>query len=92
MDKVLCLVSINGENNGQSMPVFDYTTYPFRVADIDLPKYNNGFIYTLMSIVDSSFVYIRETKYIKTLLTNHNSGYGSSVTTPLRIRSYAVAA
>ena len=43
---VLCSVSINRENNIQSMSVFDYTTYPFRVADIVLSEWNNVLLYT----------------------------------------------
>ena len=58
MDKILRIVIINGENNGQSMSVFDYTTYPFRVAEITLPECKNGCVYMITSIKDPSFVYI----------------------------------
>ena len=74
MDTVFCLVSINGENNSQYISVFEYTTYSFLVADITFPEYNNGFVYMIMSIKDPSFVYIGETKYIRTQLIDHNSG------------------
>ena len=92
IDNIVCIVSINRDNNGQSMSVFEYTAYPFRVADIALPECNNGFIYMLMIIKDTLFVYIEETKYIRTRITNHNSGHGSSMTTPFQLRPYAVVA
>ena len=50
MDKVLSLVSINGERNGGSASTFDYSLYPYRIADVPLPEYNNGCVYMLMSI------------------------------------------
>ena len=59
------------------MPVFDYTTYPFRDTDIVLPECNNGLDYMLIGTKNQSFVYIGETKFIRTREQNHNSGNGS---------------
>ena len=44
----------------------------------------------LMSIKQPSFMYIEETKCIGTWLSQHNSGNGSSMTTSLCLRSFAV--
>ena len=74
------------------MSVFDYATYPFRVSDIALSEYNNGFVYMFVSITDPLFVYIGETKCIRIRLKNHNSAHGSSTTTPLGLQLYAVVA
>ena len=45
-----------------------------------------------MSIKDPLFVYIGETTCTRTRLTKHNSGHGSSMTTPLRLQLYTVVA
>lgn len=45
-----------------------------------------------MSLKENSFIYIGETQCLKTRLGNHNSGNGSTLTTPLHLRPYAIIA
>ena len=90
-DRVVSLVSINGDINDINRSICDYETYPFRITDIPLADCNTGFV-LLMSMKQRSFIYIGETQCIKTRLSNHNSGNGSALTTSLYLRPYAVVA
>ena len=45
-----------------------------------------------MSTKQRKFIYIGETQCIKTRLSNHNSGNGSTLTSPLHLIPYAVVA
>ena len=92
MDRVLSLVSINGDTNDQNRSIFDYDTYPFRIADIPLPDCNTGFVYMLMSLKENTFIYVGESQCLKIRLGHHNSGNGSTLTTPLHLRPYAIIA
>ena len=92
MDRVLSLVSINCDINDRNRSIFDYDTYPFRIANITIPDCNTGFVYMLMRMKQRSFIYIGETQCIKTRLSNLNSGKGSALTTPLHLSPYTVVA
>ena len=89
-DKFLSLVIINRERNGGSISNFNYTAYPFRIADVPLPKFNTTFLYMLMRIKHPSFIYIRETQFIQTQLVNRNIGNRLSMITPVRLKLFAV--
>ena len=84
--------SINGERNGGFASTFDYPSYPSRIAETPLLECDNRFVYMLMSMKLSLFLYIGETECIRTRLSQHNSGNGSSMTTPLHLRTCAVIA
>ena len=66
------------------------TSYPFRICDIPLPQCKSGFVYFLISVRTRNFTYIGECRCIVSRLAKHNKGYGSSSTTPLHRRPYAI--
>ena len=88
MDSVLSLVSINGDGNNASISIFDHTSYPYLMTDISPPECNTGVVYLIASVKRPSFIYIGETQCIITRLKDHNSGNGSSSTTPIKLRPY----
>ena len=47
-------------------------------------------IYFLISLNDQNFTYIGKTIYLRRQLDEHNSSFGSSSTTPLYYRPYAI--
>ena len=91
METVLNLVTVNSRANP---PVRQMTqsSFPFRICDVSLPQCNTGFVYFLISIRRQSYAYIGETKEIRRRLNQHNSGHGSSSTTPSYLRPFAVMA
>ena len=74
------------------MSVFSHQGHPYRLCDIEVPQCNTGFVYMIMSTKDQSFTYIGQTNNLPRHLTEHNSGWGSSSTTPMRLRPYALFA
>ena len=67
--------------------------YPFRMCDISLPQCNTRFVYFLdflISIPRKTFVHIGNTNCLLNRFRQHNSGYGSSSTTPTNLRPFAI--
>ena len=64
--------------------------YPFQICDISSPQCKTGFVYFLISISWKTFVHIGKTNYLWNRLQQHNSGYGSSSTTPTNLRPFAI--
>lgn len=93
MEKVLDIVTINSDARDEGENFFIHTrTYPYRICDIPLPDCNTGYVYMLVSCKEQNFSYIGETISICRRLQQHNSGYGSSSTSPPYLRPFAVFA
>ena len=93
MDKVLSLISVNGETNVCELTVFDQESiFPYQICDIQLPVCRTGFVYYLISCRDTSFMYIGTTKCICQRLNQNHCGHGSESTSPLELGLYAVFA
>ena len=73
-----------------SPPSLTTQTFPYRICNIALPQCQSGFVYFLISVRTLTFTYIGECKCIITRLRKHNSGYGSTSTTPYNKRPYAI--
>ena len=85
-------VSDNDENEIVASNSMNHQSYPFRICDVPLPQCNTGFVYMLLSIKRQTYTYIGETVCIRQRLKQHNSGYGSTSTTPSYLRPFAVLA
>lgn len=92
MENILEIGSINRDSGNPQLPVFNHQDFPFRLCDIPVPQCNTGFVYMLVSTKVNSFTYIGETGNIHVRLNQHNSGYGSQTTCPLKLRPYALFA
>ena len=93
IEKMLELVTINRSNsdvNTRGEGVMNQNQFPFRICDITLPQCRTGFVYFMASIKQPSFTYIGTTVCLRERLLQHNSGYGSSSTTPEYLRPYAM--
>ena len=82
---------LNNDNDiDLSPPPLTTQTFPFHICDIALPQCQSGFVYFLISVRTLTFTYIGEYKCIIIRLRKHNSGYGSTSTTPYNKRPYAI--
>ena len=95
MESVLDLVTVVPEfdsNDCTEIPAISLSTqtFPFRICEIALPQCQTGFVYFLISVKTLTFTYIGECKCSITRLKKHNSGFGSSSSTPANKRPYAV--
>ena len=97
MENILDLVTLklpsdesSQDDRVQQIRSLRTTSYPFRICDIPLPQCRSGFVYFLISVRTRNFTYIGECRCIVSRLTKHNNGYGSSSTTPLHGRPYAI--
>ena len=66
--------------------------HPFRAKDVEIPKTNAGYVYLLVSLRDKFSTYIGETSNLRRRLAQHNSGYGSSSTSDVQLRPWALMA
>ena len=99
MEHVLDMVTINEPSEEQQEESDDNALifnpgrhFPYRLCNFALPNCKTGFCYFLVSTRDPNFFYIGQTKDISTRIVQHNSGHGSTTTSPLRLRPYAVLA
>ena len=91
MENILDLVTLGEESHTEmTTPSLTTESYPFRICDIPLPQCRSGFVYFIISVKTRNFTYIGECKCIVNRLRQHNSGYGSSSTTPPHNRPYAI--
>ena len=91
MENILDLITIDEDSHTErATPSLTTESYPFRICDIPLPQCKSGFVYFLISVKTRNFTYIGECKCIVNRLRNHNSGHGSSSTTPAHNRPYAI--
>ena len=79
-EKILRVVTINGEDGineefEMNEIVLDQTIFPYRLHDVSLPQDNTGFVYMLISVRSTDFVYIGKTTDLIESLRVHNSGY-----------------
>lgn len=88
MEQVLHIISENGDTEQAKISYFSFTSYPFRMRDVNLPICNTGYVYLLVSTKDHNQTYIGQTKHIQTRLKQHNSGYGSTYTAALKYRPW----
>ena len=79
MEKVIALVDINIGSN-ISLPIFNYSGFPFEFNSLSLPECNTGFVYFLVSISNKHSFYIGEAKCLRTRHNEHNSGFGTAFT------------
>ena len=87
MEAILKLVTVNAENIGQPR-YLTQCTFPFRMIDIALPTANTGYVYFLLSKHQLDYVYIGMTNCIRQRLKQHNTGYSSTLSTPVDMRPY----
>ena len=97
MEDVLDIITVNSsvnqnEHQVESNRTFTQTSFPYRICDVSLPDCNTGYVYMLVSIKDSSFAYIGKTNSIRTRITQHNTGIGSTSTEPIHLRPFALYA
>ena len=90
MQNVLMLASANGFSTERCLCV--HRDHPFAFADTPLPQCNTGFVCMIISIKQNTVTCIGQTLKLGTRLTQHNSGYGSSSTTPEHLRPWALFA
>ena len=88
--KLLRVVTINGEdeineNLEMNERVLYQSSLPYRIRDVSFPQDNTGFVYMLVSVRSTDFVYIGKTKNLIERPRMHNSGYGSSSTEPVHL-------
>ena len=67
-------------------------SYSFRIADVQLPDVQSGYVYMLISLRHPNFAYIGETICIRSRIQMHNSGHGARATTPVYLRPFALFA
>ena len=93
MEDILRVVTINelheNENIERERRQMDYSSFPYRPADIILPNDTTGFVYMLISLRTNDFFYIGKTKDLHQRLRSHQSGHGSYSTMPEHLRPYA---
>ena len=89
MENILELITVNNDNP-RRVPILTQKSFPFRICDISLPKCKTGFVYFLISVKARDYTYIGECNCIISRLYNHNSGHGSSSTTPSHRRPFAI--
>ena len=89
MENILSLVTINDYNINETSSL-NLTNFPYRVCDTSLPQDSSGYVYFLISIRTQDYIYIGECNNIISRLNQHNSGHGSSSTTPFHRRPYAI--
>ena len=90
MEKILRVVTINGEDEINeeleiNEGVLDQSSFPYRLRDVYLPQDNTGFVYTLISVCSTNFIFIGKTTNLIEMLRAHNSGYVSSSTEPAHL-------
>ena len=89
MEKILSMTCVN---HYEYDPILPMDPHPFRFCDRPLPNCNTGVVYMLISIKNHNYSYIGMTMNIKNRLNQHNSGNGSSYTTSLNLRPWALFA
>ena len=62
----------------------------YRPRDVSLPPQPTGYVYLLVSTVDTNYVYIGSCKCLITRFRQHNSGYGSKQTAPPSLRPWGI--
>ena len=102
IEDILSLVTINNFMNddqnllqmvqSQFCQTMNLNSFPYRIADIILPEVASGYVYMLISIRHPNFVYIGETKCIRTRIQKHNSGTGAVDTLPAYLRPFGLFA
>lgn len=85
-------LSVNG-NRGDSAHFLDMASEnPLRVKDLNVPNSNSGFVYLLISTMDTSRVYVGQTANLAVRLNQHNSGSGAEGTAFIRYLPWCVGA
>ena len=72
--------------------VIDQSSFPCRLRDVSLTQDNMVFVYMLISVPSTYFVYLSKTTNLIERLRMHKSGYGSSSTEPTHLRPYVLFA
>ena len=94
MENILKMVTINQnggfiENDEDTRGVVRFSTHPYRMNDIELPRDSSGYVYMLISIQTRDFFYIGKTKDLNEQLRSHQSGHGSQTSCPDHLHPYA---
>lgn len=82
---------INDEGQGRNR-ILTPENCPFRICDIALPQCQSGFVYMLVLLRQSNYIYIGTTNCICLCLQQHNSGNGAVDTAPAYLRPFALFA
>ena len=90
MENILKLITINDNPGNASIPTLTQNNFPYRICDVSLPQCKTGFVYFLISVRTRDYTYIGECNCIISRLYQHNSGYGSTSTTPINRRPFAI--
>ncbi len=91
---IVTMLTVN-RNSSVQQPTFGIdlrNCFPFRSIHFDLPVDSNGFIYILYSVRDRRVTYTGETENLRRRIHDHNTGYGSSGTSPVTLRPWAIGA
>ena len=81
MERILKLVTINYTGTN-STPKLTAEYILFRILDIPIPPFGSVPVYFLLYIRTKDYTYIGECKFIIQRFYQHNSGHGSSSTSP----------
>ena len=87
------ITNVNINNNSESSASLNRSSFPFRICDISLPKYQTGSIYFLISLKDTSYVQIGSTLCLITTLSKYNAGgYASGNDIAMLFRPFVLIA
>jgi hypothetical protein len=95
MEQVLDIVTINNSNEVEQQNQtnsFTQNNFPFRICDITLPQCRTGFVYMLISLRMTNYLYIGQTICVRQRIQQHNSGYGATSTKPSYLCPFALLA
>ena len=93
MENILDLILVNrSTNQRQTILLNQSASFLFKICNMSLPNCQSDFVYILISCNDPGLNYIGASKCIKNRLNQHNPGFGSTSTSPLHLRMFALLA